>query len=75
MVDPHPEVGSDSRIIDTEKLVRLTLVIFAVLFTAYVGFLCLALITDSPLISTGLTVSSSLSGIVFVVGMIVELIR
>jgi uncharacterized membrane protein (DUF485 family) len=75
MGDTHPEIGSDPRIIDTEKLARFTLVIFAVLFTVYVGFLCLALITDSPLISTGLSVSSSLSGIIFGFGMIVEIIR
>lgn len=75
MVDTRPDVGSDPRIIDTDKLVRFTLGIIAALFTAYVGFLCLALITDSPLISTGLSVSITLSGIVFEVGMVVELLR
>lgn len=73
--DDRPDVVGVADTIDYDKLARLTLVVFVVLFTVYVDFLCLAIIVDSPLVSTGLSVSSILSGVTFGFGMIVEFLR
>ena len=64
-----------AEIIDLDKLARLTAIVFGVLLTVYIITLCLAIVIEWPLVSTGLSVSSILSGVTFGIGMIIEIVR
>ncbi|EMA48856.1 hypothetical protein [Halococcus thailandensis] len=64
-----------AEIIDLDKLARLTAIVFGVLLTVYIITLCLAIVIEWPLVSTGLSVSSILSGVTFGFGMVIEIVR
>jgi hypothetical protein len=64
-----------AEIIDLDKLARLTAIVFGVLLTVYITTLCLAIVIEWPIVSTGLSVSSILSGVTFGIGMVIEIVR
>ena len=64
-----------AEIIDLDKLARLTAIVFGVLLTVYIITLCLAIVIEWPLVSTGLSVSSILSVVTFGFGMVIEIVR
>jgi hypothetical protein len=64
-----------AEIIDLDKLARLTAIVFGVLLTVYITTLCLAIVVEWPLVSTGLSISSILSGVTFGIGMVIEIVR
>ena len=64
-----------AEIIDLDKLVRLMAIVFGVLLTVYIITLCLAIVVEWPIVSTGLSISSILSGMTFGIGMVIEVVR
>ena len=64
-----------AEIIDLDKLARLTAIVFGVLLTVYIITLCLAIVIEWPIVSTGLSVSSILSGVTFGFRMVIEIVR
>jgi hypothetical protein len=64
-----------AKIIDLDKLARLTAIVFGVLLTVYIITLCLAIVIEWPIVSTGLSVSSILSGVTMGIGMVIEIVR
>ena len=64
-----------AEIIDLDKLARLTAIVFGVLLTVYIITMCLAIVVDWPIVSTGLSISSILSGVTFGIGMVIEVVR
>lgn len=79
--ESNPTVRDESdviglaEIIDLDKLARLTAIVFGVLLTVYITTLCLAIVIEWPIVSTGLSISSILSGVTFGIGMIIEIVR
>jgi hypothetical protein len=79
--ESNPTVRDESdviglaEIIDLDKLARLTAIVFGVLLTVYITTLCLAIVIEWPIVSTGLSISSILSGVMFGIGMIIEIVR
>lgn len=64
-----------AEIIDLDKLARLTAIVFGVLLAVYIITLCLAIVIEWPIVSTGLSVSSILSGVTFGFRMVIEIVR